>query len=220
MKNLIKLSALVLALSFTACAKKEGPPICPSNVPLVASDGRPTVLVIGDSISIGYTPTVKAALDQSGLQVVHNDCNAMTSTWTKSQIDTWLNSRPSFEAITWNNGLWDIANWINTPAAEYAANLHTIAQKIKAKTAHPLFVLSTQVLPGTPYREDANGVAFNQIAVTVMQQEGIPVLDLYSVSAGIQADHVSPTDAHFTSAGYLILGNSVLGELDALYGIH
>lgn len=209
---------ILLFLILSACAKPDAAPTCTGKEVMAAATGQPSVLVIGDSISIGYTPTLKASL--TNYDVVHNPCNAMTSTWTLQHVDKWLDSRTSFEAITWNNGLWDVADWISTPSAEYVSNLHHIAQKIKAKTAHPLFLTSTQVLPGTPNRVDANGVAFNVLAVQVMQSEGIPVLDLYSVSATIQVEHVTPTDPHFTPAGYQILGNAVLSELNTLYGVN
>jgi hypothetical protein len=113
----------------------------------------------------------------------------MNSNWTNEQIDYWLDSRATFEAITWNNGLWDTADWGPTSDAKYEANLHAIAAKIKAKTAHPLFVLTTEVLPGTLHENNANVIQKNSIAIAVMAAEGIPVLDLYSVSHRLVAEH-------------------------------
>ncbi len=208
---------IFLTLATTACHDPNGPPTCTGQETVTPATGAPTVMVIGDSISIGYTPTVRAGLPTR--DVVHNPCNAMDSIWTSQHIDQWLDSRPSFEAITWNNGLWDVASWAPTPDAQYEANLHFIAQKIKAKTSKPLFVLSSEVLPGTAYRNDADVQAKNAIAVAVMALEGIPVLDLHAVSATIQADHVTPTDAHFTDAGYAVLGSAVLNQL-SLMGVN
>ena len=209
-RNLFWISTLLLlaflALALMGCAKEEPFQYCPSNQSIPTATGQPTVLVIGDSISIGYTPYVKAAL--TNYDVVHNPCNAMNTDWTLSQVDSWLAGRPTFEAITWNNGLWDIASWSAVSDASYEANLHAIAAKIKAKTAHPLFILSTTVPAGADGRNDASIVRKNQIAVTVMQAEGIPVVDLYTVSLGVP--HSAPTDVHFTDAGYATLSQSVL----------
>ena len=215
-------SALLLILLFFclfACSKKQGGGICPTNESLPAATGAPTVLIIGDSISIGYTPTIEAALSPA-YDVVHNPCNAMTSSWTAQNIDTWLASRSSFEAITWNNGLWDVADWENVSDSDYAANLHAIAQKIKAKTAHPLFILTTEVLPATPHRNNADVVNRNNIARDVMALEGIKVLDLYPVSQTIVGEHVSADDVHFTTAGSQVLGEAVLDSLDTLFGVN
>ena len=215
----IKVCQLLFCLLAMACSKKQSGGICPANETLPAATGAPTVLVIGDSISIGYTPTLIAALSPN-YDVVHNPCNAMTTTWTAQNIDTWLASRDSFEAITWNNGLWDVADWENVSDSAYAANLHAIAQKIKAKTAHPLFILTTEVLPATPHRNNADVVNRNNIARDVMNLEGIAVLDLYSVSQTIVGEHVSVDDVHFTEAGSQVLGEAVLDSLDTLFGVN
>lgn len=211
------LKLLFISTLFIACSKKQGSGICPANEALSVPTGAPTILIIGDSISIGYTPTIEAAL-KPAYDVVHNPCNAMTSTWTAQNIDAWLASRDTFEAITWNNGLWDIADWENISDTQYAENLHAIAQKIKAKTAHPLFVLTTEVLPATPHRNNADVINRNNIARDVMALEGIAVLDLYSVSQ--TAEHVSIDDAHFTEAGSQVLGEAVLESLDTLFGVN
>ena len=209
---------LILLICAINCSKKQSGGICPANETLPTATGAPTILVIGDSISIAYTPTLKDAL--STYDVVHNPCNAMTSTWTAQNIDTWLASRDTFEAITWNNGLWDIADWEKVSDIDYAANLHAIAQKIKAKTAHPLFILTTEVLPATEHRVNADVINKNNIARDVMALEGIAVLDLYSISQTIVDEHVSIDDVHFTEEGSQILGDAVLNSLDTLFGIN
>lgn len=215
MKALLVLTVLIL----TACAKPDGPPTCTGKEKVTPATGQPSIMVIGDSISIGYFPVVKATLG-GVYDVVHNPCNAEDSLWTIQHLDKWLASRDHFEAITFNNTLWDIASWAPTSDGVYEQNLHAIARQIKNKTQHPLYVLGTQVLPNTAYRVDADEVRKNQIAIAVMAFEGIPVLDLYAVSATIQADHVAPTDVHYTDAGYQILGGAVLGSLNFNYGIH
>ena len=213
MKHL--LFALTAILATPSAKSDASDQFCPKQS-LPAATGQPSILVIGDSISIGYTPTIQKALGAT-YDVVHNPCNAMDSTWTRQQIDYWLGSRASFEAITWNNGLWDNVDSDPTSNAKYEANLHAIAAKIKAKTAHPLFVLTTEVLPGTPNQRNADVIQKNAIAVAAMAAEGIPVLDLYVVSQRLV--HVSPTDLHYTAAGSAALGAAVLAELKTRYGI-
>jgi hypothetical protein len=211
----LSLKHLLLALTAilaTACSDNQ---FCPKHQSLPRATGQPSILIIGDSISIGYTPTIHAALGAK-YDVVHNPCNAMNSNWTSEQIDYWLRSRASFEAITWNNGIWDTPGWLPTANAKYEANLHAIAAKIRAKTAHPLFVLTTEVLP---VENNADVIQKNTIAIAVTAAEGIPVLDLYNVNLGLVAEHVSPTDVHFTAAGYATLGAAVLAELNTRYGI-
>jgi len=224
MKTLNALLILALGIALSACAhKKSADDVCNETIP--ASDGRPTILVIGDSISIGWMNQVIANDSLPNYQVVHNPCNAKFSTYTLENIDGWLSARPQFYAIVWNNGLWDIASWVNTSGSDYQLNEAEIAHKIMAKTSRPLFLLTTGVPVNTPYRNDANVAAYNALAVQVINTElGLPVLDLYTAShsAPIVNEHVDPVqqdDVHYTTQGYNDIAALVLNELNALYGI-
>ncbi len=216
MKNLLLILTLGLLLSACASKDKEAYPCYET---ATADDSRLDILVIGDSISIGYTPYVQDAL-ATNYDVSHNLCNAMESSNGVKKIDLWLSQRATWEAITFNHGLWDAASWVNTPISTYKNNLHVIAQKIKARTSKPLFILTTEVLPGTPYRNDSRVQALNAAAVEVMNAEGIPVLDLHTFSQTIQDKHVNPNDVHYTEEGSSLLADEVLNELNTLYGIN
>ncbi len=212
MKKVI--GSILILIGTAACHDPNAAPTCTGMETVTDPTGQPTVMVIGDSISIGYFPAIKAALVNR--DVVHNPCNAMDSGWSAQHIDQWMTSRTSFEAITWNNGLWDVASWGPSSDAQYEANLHYIATALKAKSSKIIFVLTTQVLPGTDYRNNADVLAKNAVAIAVMASEGIPVVDLYTVSTTIQSEHVNPTDVHYTDAGYGVLGAAVLGGLNSI----
>src|SRR6266540_1933513 len=173
MKNNLYTLALCLLLMACGHTKEKDPYPC-DNVNTV-DDARPDILVIGDSISIGYTPFVQAALP--GYDVSHNYCNAMDSKNGVNKIDLWLSQRPSWGAITFNHGLWDVASWIRTSDSNYRANLTSLARKIKASTTKPLFILTTEIPINTPYRSNARALELNAIALDVMNTEGVPVLD-------------------------------------------
>lgn len=183
-------------------------------------DARPDLLVIGDSISIGYTPTLQATL--TAYDVVHNPCNAMSSNNGIKKIDSWLAMRTDWHAITFNHGLWDIRDGINTSEDTYRSNLTEVATKIKARTTRPLFILATRVPINAPYRTNDDIVRYNEIATEVMVSLGIPVLDLYSASESIIDMHINPVeqnDVHYTSEGYETLGEAIVSELEALYAL-
>lgn len=217
----MKILILLLTLCLCACAKPEETADFEAGYPCTnlttADDVRPDVLIIGDSISLGYQPYVQAGLPQ--YDVSHNNCNGMSTKSGVRHIDEWLAQRDSWEAITFNHGLWDIASWLQVSDAEYEANLRYVALKIKAKTTRPLFIMTTEVLPGTPYRDESGVTAKNAIAVRVMADLGIPVLDLHAVSVSIRAEHVAPDDVHYTAQGYSDLGDAVLDALATTYGI-
>lgn len=216
MKSVI---VLFLALGLSACAPSgEDDAYACMNADLPPEKGSPTILVIGDSISLGYTPALVDGLP--AYDVVHNPCNARNSRLTAQNLGRWLASRPSFEAITFNNGIWDVTDELWTSESEYEANLTFVARAIKAKTTRPLFVLTTKIPPGAiGGRLDSNAVRRNDIALRVMSAEGIPVVDLHTVSAGLDAYRWAPNDVHFHEEGSEILADVILSSLDGLYGI-
>ncbi len=211
----LALAALLIAgaLALSACAPDQSGSGSVCTVSIPEAGAKQSILVMGDSISIGYTPTVRAAL--STYDVVHSPCNANDSGFTADHVDEWLASRDSFEAIVFNNGLHDIeaGSREHTTPLEYEANLREVAEAVKGKTAHPLFVLTTAVLPGTPRFNNDDVIDRNQIAAAVMAEEGIPVLDLYSVSLSIPDEHLSAGNVHYQAAGYETLGEAVVQSL-------
>lgn len=221
-KSVVTFFLFMMLLTFlfglTACAKEEGI-VC--NEKIEASDGRPSILVIGDSISIAYMPYIQAALP--AYQVVHNPCNAMNSRHTKANIDEWLRARPTWAAVTFNNALWDGADFARVYDTEYTHNITYIASAIKLKTSAPLFILGTYVPINAPYRTDARQVMYNGLASSVMTSLSIPTVDLYSISSSNLGWYVNPAlqdDVHFEAVGSQALANEILNQLNTQYGIN
>lgn len=212
MKHLLYFALSVVAVAgCNRCAKPPGddPFACSMSIP--AADGRPSVLIVGDSISIGYTPHLKDTL--TAYDVEHNPCNAMNTVNTRRRVADWLSARPHWDAVVWNNGLWDIADWSAVSDSAYETNLHVIAQQLKAHSSVVIFALTTEVPSGTEGRRNADVLTKNAIARTVMRAEGIPVVDLYSVSVTLSGQHPGPGDVHYTAAGSQTLGDEVLRAL-------
>lgn len=208
----MKLIFILILATLAACSKAQTPDEC-ADVENVLDDIRPDILVIGDSISIGYIKSLRESLGAS-YDVSHNNCNAKFSSNGVAHIDEWLNQRDTWEAITFNHGLWDIADWVNTTETNYRDNIRTIALKIKDKAMNPYFITTTQVLPGTPHRINDKVIRYNEIAIDVMNELGIPIIDLYTMSATIPELHVSPDDVHYTDEGYSELSDYILGNIN------
>lgn len=212
----MKLLMSILALATIGCATSETTQICQKII--TEDDARPDILVIGDSISLGYTPHLSEKLPI--FDVVHNHCNARDSMHGVANIDEWLDQRPDWYAITFNHGLHNAARWDTVPdmIATYKANLTEIAQKIKLRTARPVFILTTEIPAGTPNFPD-HVVELNQAAVDVMTAEGIGVVDLYTFSLTIQHLHQDPKNVHYVDDGSKQLADYIAVDLFNLYGI-
>lgn len=184
--------------------------------PCPDSQEQGDVLVIGDSISMMYTPQIAKRFPQ--MKVVHNPCNGMSSSHTAANAATWLAAQPRWKAITFNNGLWDINRGLfpNPNPHLYRANLEMIAELVKSKTDMPLFVLTTKVPEGEGGRRDRDVQLFNWIATDVMRSRGIPIVDLYTISDTIPQYRTAPNNVHFRPEGSAVLGDAVSDALNAL----
>lgn len=186
---------------------------------------KPGILVLGDSISIGYW---YYGLVSHGVMdnysVLHNPCNAENSRFGVQNIDAWLAKRDGqWEMITFNHGIWDATNnGDHVGIEEYKSNLRIIGQKIQAKTAKPVFILTTSAPPEAIGLTDADIQTYNAAASEVMAELGIPVIDLYTYSKTINSEHEIQDglpEVHYTLQGDQDLGVFLIAQFETLFGL-
>ncbi len=187
------------------------------------------ILIIGDSISIGYTPHVKELLGDRAI-VVHNPGNAQHTGTGLEKVVEWIGDE-DWDVIQFNWGLWDLAyrnptvnnqgnrDKINgkvtfTPE-QYQTNLDSLVRIIQsASNARLLFVTTSYVPEGEAGRFVKDGEVYNQAALEVMDKFNIPITDLYQCSKEIHPDFGTASDnVHYTSLGYRQLAKKVIEGL-------
>jgi lysophospholipase L1-like esterase len=210
----MRLPALLMAC---LCLAQQAPD--PAMAPIDDEPGLPRVLLIGDSISIGYTLPVRDAL--AGKANVHRiPENGATSRYGWEKLDSWLGTG-KWDVITFNFGLHDLKIMDDgkrqVSLSEYETNLTAIAQRLKRTGATVLFVLTTPVPEGPvdPLRRSGDVPVYNRVAVSVMEAERIRTVDLYSVAMARQAELQRPGNVHYTEAGYEALGQVVAKAIKA-----
>ena len=181
--------------------------------------GAKKILIIGDSISVGYTFALKDYLPE--YSIYHNYCNAAHTRNGLKKVDGWLSIQNHWDMIAFNFGIWDATLYYKVSVEEYAANLKAIAKKIKSKADHVIFFTTTDIPPNSPsplYRAE---YPYNEAAIKVMRELGIKVYDLHSVSETIQNLHLNPdkqNDVHYLPEGYQVFADfvskSILHELN------
>lgn len=139
---------------------------------------KPKVLIIGDSISIGYFPYVKKELSDVAV-LTHNAGNAAYTGNGLHKIRQWL-GKEKWDIIQFNWGLWDLAyrrpvpgNSLNRDkikgkithtTEEYAGNLDSLVKILKATHAKLIFVTTTYVPDQEPGRYTEDVEKYNKVA--------------------------------------------------------
>lgn len=181
--------------------------------------GLPRVLIIGDSISMGYTVPVRRLLE--GKANVHRIAqNGGPSKLGVERIDTWLSKGP-WDVIHFNHGIHDAKIMPDgkrqvEPAA-YEANLRTIVAKLKDTGAKLIFALTTPI-PPSPLKGDrrfGDEKEYNAIATKVMQENGVTINDLHSYMLPRFEELHLPEDLHYKPEGSEFLAKRVAEAIEA-----
>lgn len=183
----------------------------------------PTVLIIGDSISIGYTKPLTALL-KGKATVVHNPGNAQHSRFGLEHLDAWL-GETEWDVIHFNHGLHDLKyvndsgknvrvreeGHIQIPLDEYGKNMEAIVLRLKKTDAQLIFATTTPFpdRPGGPLREEFQVVKYNDVALEIMKKHGVAVNDLYSFAFPRLEELQQPRNVHFTPDGSKALAGEV-----------
>lgn len=188
--------------------------------------GLPRVLILGDSISIGYM--VAARDELKGEANVHRPATNCGPTIRGLQaIDAWLGDG-KWDVIHFNFGLHDLkfiddAGKNTSPdkghhqvsPEDYEKNLQTLVERLKKTGAKLIFATTTPVPPGAAARVKGDADKYNAIARRVMEKNGVAIDDLYGFALPKLAEIQRPKDVHFTAAGSKVLARQVAASIRA-----
>ncbi len=223
MKLLALITTLVLAvlLAGPAHAARRRQP---------ADDPKlPRVLLIGDSISMGYTSEVRTLLE--GKANVHRiPENGGTTAKGLKNIKAWL-GKTKWDLIHFNWGLHDMKCIQDDPGKradpkaagshrqvsieDYEKNLRELVAQLKATGAKLIWCNTTPVPEGSGGRIAGEEVKYNEAAARVMKEAGIPTDDLNAHAAAKLKDVQLPANVHYSDAGYKYLAEKVAKEIAA-----
>lgn len=181
--------------------------------------GLPRVLLIGDSISIGYTIPVRKLL--AGKANVHRvPLNGGPSSNGVFMIDSWLGTK-QWDVIHFNFGLHDLKRMSDgkqqvSPEA-YERYLRLVVERLKKTGAKLIWATTTPVPDGkvSPPRIPADVPTYNAIALRVMEENGVAIDDLYAFALPRLKEIQEPVNVHFKPAGSDMLGAQVVKSIEA-----
>ena len=189
------------------------------------------VLILGDSISMGYGPHVIDALfDEAVVKRPPENCQGTTHGVKK--VDEWLRlNGGGWDVIWFNFGLHDLKRVnaatgknSNDPRDPHQANpetyerqLRTIVARLKRTGAALIFATTTPVPEGQvrPHRDAQDPPLYNEIARRVMADNGVAVHDLHGFALARLDELQRPANVHFTPAGSRALAAEVAARVRA-----
>jgi len=205
--------------------------ICGPGPALPPSTSIPNCLVLGDSVSIGYTGIVTHLLNESCL-VQHTpwdlrDGGARDTNFALQCLNQWLINTDLLD-VTWkivhfNFGLHD-TNADNSeeyvPLAEYTTNLETLITRLNTTGAKLIYATTTPVphngIFNTTFDWVGNVNSYNAAALGVMKQHSIPIDDLFSAVTAVcgvppyqNCSIQLPNNVHYQLSGYELLAQHV-----------
>lgn len=187
----------------------------------------PNVLLIGDSISIGYTADTRRLLEGKA-NVFRVPVNGGPTTNGIEFLDDWLSER-RWAVIHFNWGLHDLKHVAEKPGQivdtkapgahhqvaveDYEKNLTALTTRLKATGAALLWAETTPVPAGANGRIPGDELTYNTAAARVMQAAGIKTNPLYA-RAQEKPELQKPKDVHFTPAGSTHLAEKVAAAIN------
>ena len=185
-------------------------------------------LLIGDSISIGYTPHVVAAL-KGKVQVIHHRGNAQHAGTGLKMLDRWVGNT-QWDVIHFNWGLWDLCyrhpqskeqgrrdkkrGTLTTSLEQYEKNLEQLVSRLKKTKAKLIWAHTSTVPKGEDGRKAGDDDKYNEVAARVMKKHGIRINDLNSLTDDFPPElFVKSGDVHYKAEGSKKIGQAVAREI-------
>lgn len=182
----------------------------------------PLVVLIGDSIRGGYEPYVRQLL-KNEMEVWGPKQNGGNSRNVLSHLEEWaIERQPALVHI--NCGLHDLRREFNesenaVPLSEYSQNVRAILERIQSAQIPVIWATTTPVNEKWHHenkefdRFEADVQRYNEAALAVVNELGIPVDDLFSVVQPERDNYLLPDGVHFTEEASSVLADAVAQAL-------
>ncbi|QDU95748.1 SGNH/GDSL hydrolase family protein [Lignipirellula cremea] len=191
----------------------------------------PRVLLIGDSISMGYTKPVIDLLEEKA-RVERVPSNAGNTGKSIPDLPKWLETDgDDWAVIHFNWGLWDlcyrhpesktqgrrdkIRGKVTHTPEEYRKNLETLVAMLEKTNAKLIWASTTPVPEDEAGRKVGDDLIYNKIAAEVMEAHNIPINDLHALMAPHMTTlTTSKGNVHFKPEGSKMLAKQVAAAIE------
>ncbi len=188
------------------------------------------VLLLGDSIRMGYEQLVQEKLPEYEISAPSENCRF--SAYMLNSLRFWLPQIKKPDIIHFNAGLWDTAclyvdDGPFTKKEEYVRNILSIARELKRFGVPVIFATTTPV-----NAEDISAVAtprvdapdaetvfkqtnerikeYNDAVIYELKKQGVIINDLYSLVINDRDKYISTDGIHMNEIGKKVLADAVV----------
>ena len=225
--TLLLIAAILFTPNLHAQAKNPKRKPNPVFAPVKDDPKLPRVLLIGDSISIGYTlPTREFLKGKANLHRIPT--NGGPTTKGLASIEAWL-GKGKWDVIHFNWGLHDLkymgpkgqnlfpkekGGKPQVAIEAYEENLEKLVLRLKKTGTQLIWRNTTPVPPGAKGRYVGDSIKYNAAAARVMKKHGIAINDLNALTDSFPVElFTAPGNVHFKTEGSRKLGQAVAGEI-------
>ena len=194
--------------------------------------GLPRVLLIGDSISIGYTVPVREML--KGDANVHRPLtNCGPTTKGVAELENWLGDG-KWDVIHFNWGLHDLKymgpqgqNLADPKEKDshqqvaidaYKTNLQKLVARLKKTKAKLIWRTTTPVPKGCKGRVVGDSAKYNAVAKKIMDENNIAIDDQYTFCMDKLDKIQLPANVHFSASGSKELAKQAVASIQKALG--
>lgn len=191
----------------------------PRLAPVEDQPGLPRVLLIGDSVSKGYTLPVRELL--KGKANLHRiPANGHATIHGLATIDEWLGDK-KWDVIHFNWGIHDLKitkqGTRQVEPDDYVKNLRRLVARLKATGARLIWATTTPIPEGefAPRQPFGKVPEYNNIARGVMVENGVAIDDLNAAVTPHLAQYQKRKEVHYTPEGSAFLAVQVAASINA-----
>ncbi len=196
---------------------------------------KPRVLILGDSISIGYTPFVQKMMEDEAVVMRPMRANGKRAencagtTYGVQNVERWLKiDGGNWDVIHFNWGLHDMKredpktkqasrNPDHPRQADietYEKQLRAIVKQLKQTDAKLIFCSTTPVPTGvSPHRDPTDPAKYNAVAAKIMKENDIAIDDLYTFANSRSSEIQRANNVHFSPDGSKALATQVVKSI-------
>ncbi|MHC4630028.1 MAG: sialate O-acetylesterase [Planctomycetota bacterium] len=193
--------------------------------PVEVDPRLPNVMLIGDSISIGYTKPAREEL-KGKANVYRPPTNCGHTEKGLEELDKWLGDK-KWDIIHFNWGLHDL-KYVNAEGRtvlpeeggkqvhtveQYSKNLEQLVLRLKKTRAKLIWATTTPVPEGAAGRLRREVAKYNAAAAKIMQKHRVAIDDLYGFALPRLKEIQRPANVHFGPEGSNLLAEQVAASI-------